>query len=87
MLVAALLAVCASVLLSSDCDGLPFFDDNDADSDGLSVVVRVAHAALPPATAELALSRAAIPLVAATGAALPDPVPSRLLPSRSPPRT
>jgi hypothetical protein len=86
LLVVALLAVCASTLLPPDGDGLPYFDDNDADSDGLSVVVRISHAALPPAPGAPAPSRVAVPLVAATDVAPPDPGCSRLLPSRSPPR-
>jgi hypothetical protein len=86
-LVFVLLAVSASTLLPPECDGLPGFDDNDGDSDGLSLVVRIPDAALPPASAELALSRVAVPVMAAADVSLPDSIPSRLLPSRSPPRT
>jgi hypothetical protein len=86
-LVLALLAIPAATLLPPDCDGLPGFDDNDADSDALSLVVRISSAALPPIRTEPALSRIAVPLDAAINLPLPDPVPSRLLPSRSPPRT
>jgi len=87
MLVLALFAVSASTLLPPECDGLPGFDDNDRDSDGLSLVVRISDAALPAASAELALSRIAVPLVAAIDVSLPDSAPPRLLPSRSPPRS
>ena len=86
-MVLALLAVCAVTLLPPDCDGLPGFDDNDSDSDGLSLVVRISDAALPAASGEPALSRVAVSLVAAIDVSLPEAVPSRLLPSRSPPRS
>jgi hypothetical protein len=85
-LVFILLAVSLSTLLPPECDGLPGFDDNDAGSDGLALVVRISDAALPPASADLALSRIAVPVAAAADVSLPDSVPSRLLPSRSPPR-
>ena len=81
------MAVCASTLLLPDGDGLPYFDDNDTDSDPLSVVVRTSHATLPPASGAPDLSRSAAPVVAPIEVSLPDAVPSRLLPSRSPPRT
>jgi hypothetical protein len=86
-IVFALLAVSVSTLLPPECDGLPGFDDNDADSDGLALVVRISDAALPPIRSEPALSLISVPLVAAIVGSFPDSIPSRLLPSRSPPRT
>ncbi|HEX4441096.1 MAG TPA: hypothetical protein VH854_13555 [Thermoanaerobaculia bacterium] len=82
-----MLAVSAATLLPPDGDGLPFFDDNDADSDGLSLVVRISHAALLPAGVESAPLRIVVSLVAASDVSLPDAIPSPLLPSRSPPRS